>query len=222
MVSGTFKKKFRILESSDMWSQKCLKTEVCGDSVSQRVSGDKIVLAADNRIDRSPTHCCSDFIFSHPSSCLLCSRWIGLLAVLWVTQQTAVHSLMLTLLAGGKSLSKDRNPHGSHLDAFMTALKCRLIRKDALTTLWSTATSILLIGNVFLHIICHHLTFYLFLISLSISPTSSYEHNILFTTEFLAPRTVPVVHLLRKRSINRYSMDYLVVTFFNMDWIGSK
>lgn len=51
MVSGTFKKKFRILESSDMWSQKCLKREVCGDSVSQRVSGDKIVLAADNRID---------------------------------------------------------------------------------------------------------------------------------------------------------------------------
>lgn len=51
MVFGIFKKKFRILESSDMWLQKCLKREVCGDLVSQRVSGDKIVLVVDNRID---------------------------------------------------------------------------------------------------------------------------------------------------------------------------
>lgn len=42
MVSRTLKKILTILESSDIWSQKWQKTEMCGNSVRQRIREDRV------------------------------------------------------------------------------------------------------------------------------------------------------------------------------------
>lgn len=170
-------------------------------------------LSVHKALHELPIHCFSNLIFYHSPSCLLyCSTVWLLCCSLTLKAYCYLKDSMLMLFSGEHVfLSKEMHMIDT-CDGFISILNCKLIRKNIpdhpikFSNLHSHSLSLQYFFSIE-YVTAWHFIFNFFL--------SSAHHHVnttfLFTIEFLAPRTVPSVHLLRKISINMYTMDYWVV-----------